>query len=201
MQTMTWTSPDTGVVDRPGAAPLVQEGLHLNSTVLLCPAASRGPTRGYPKGIITLRGPFATRSLTKVSGIRPAPRPDRPARHHPSSGACSRYCHGGREMFQIRYELDSSRRYQCPSLPSAFLRAHGYRTQCLPDGTAPAAAAVFAAGNRQGQLPFTDVNVIFAARQDGLQTGPAGRACRPLPAPVPAPRGHGSEPRFWVAGR
>jgi hypothetical protein len=77
MQTMTWTSPDTGVVDRPGEAPLVQEDLHLNSMVSLCPAPSRARTRVRPKGVITLRGPFATRSLAQVSGIRSSARPDR----------------------------------------------------------------------------------------------------------------------------
>jgi len=34
------------------------------------------------------------------------------AGRHCSSVTCSQYCHGGRDMFRVRYELDASQRYQ-----------------------------------------------------------------------------------------
>jgi hypothetical protein len=134
-----------------------------------------GPPEG---GAITLRGPFATRSLTKVPAIKPSPRPDRVAGHHPSSGACSRYCHGapGNVSGPLRTGFISAIS-AAPDTPPTLLRTQGYRTQCLPDGTVPPGAAAFAAGPARDWLPFTDMNVIFAARCGR----PVVRALRPGP--------------------
>lgn len=134
-----------------------------------------GPPEG---GTITLRGPFATRSLTKVPAIKPSPRPDRVAGHHPSSGACSRNCHGasGNVSGPLRTGFISAIS-AAPDTPPTLLRTQGYRTQCLPDGTVPPGAAAFAAGPARDWLAFTDMNVIFAARRGP----PVVRAWRPAP--------------------
>lgn len=125
-----------------------------------------------------MRGPFATRSLTKVPAIKPSPRPDRVAGHHPSSGACSRYCHGapGNVSGPLRTGFISAIS-AAPDTPPTLLRTQGYRTQCLPDGTVPPGAAAFAAGPARDWLAFTDMNVIFAARRGR----PVVRALRPAP--------------------
>jgi hypothetical protein len=143
-----------------------------------------GPPEG---GAITLRGPFATRSLTKVPAIKPSPRPDRVAGHHPSSGACSRYCHGapGNVSGPLRTGFISAIS-AAPDTPPTLLRTQGYRTQCLPDGTVPPGAAAFAAGPARDWLAFTDMNVIFAARRGR----PVVRALRP----APGTRSPGSRP-------
>jgi hypothetical protein len=134
-----------------------------------------GPPQG---GTITLRGPFATRSLTKVPAIKPSPRPDRVAGHHPSSGACSRNCHGasGNVSGPLRTGFISAIS-AAPDTPPTLLRTQGYRTQCLPDGTVPPGAAAFAAGPARDWLAFTDMNVIFAARRGP----PVVWAWRPAP--------------------
>src|SRR5712691_2416348 len=46
MQTMTWTSPDTGVADRRRTASRVQRNVHLNNTNSLCPPPPGAPLAG-----------------------------------------------------------------------------------------------------------------------------------------------------------
>ena len=205
MQTMTWTSPDTGVADRPDEAALVQGGLHLNSTVSLCPAAPRARTRGRPwRSPITLRGPLATRGPARFPGLCLWPRASPAGKHHRRSEAYPRYWDGGRDMFQMRYELDASQRYQWstrrPRPPSCRARLPNaiYTRRC-----SATRGAAFAAAPAWDWPPFTDMNVIFAAAgptRRGRRPGgpPAGGASAGLPEqmipPATEPPGTGRGP-------
>ncbi len=110
---------------------------------------------------------------------------------HCSSVACSQYCHGGRDMFRVRYELDASQRYQWrPGGAVHSLARPGYRTQCIRDGTASAGPPPLPRLSPADWAAFTDANVIFA-RQAGSPAWmrqPCGPNDRGVTPTRPGPR-------------
>jgi hypothetical protein len=163
---MTWTSPDTGVADRPDEGPLVLRRPSAEQHGLIMPSRVASTHAGQARRLgITLRVPLATRGPAEFPGLWLWPPCSPEAGRHCSSVACSQYCHDGWDMFRVRYELDASQRYQWrPGGTVHSLAGPGYRTQCLRDGTASAGPPPLPRLSPADWTSFTDANVIFARR-------------------------------------
>ena len=162
---MTWTSPDTGVADRPDEARLVQRGLQLNCTVSLCPATSPARTRAGPNAayhiayaISNARSSYVSRVIALVPGQPSVQRIVAGQRHAYGIVTAARICFKCVTNWLHLSGISGARERPPTLLPGQVTERNLYATvQCCR-------GASLCRDPAPDWPSFTDTNVIFRGR-------------------------------------